>query len=325
MGGMKGIKREGEGGPRGELIDREVDELQRAMAREALAEELKSIDMGKADLNEYREMVARVEGGIEQLKNVLAAIEAKGKERTWIKGKSGGELDDTRLVEAIVGDRNVYKRRGKQQPKAYGRQEKPKRLLFLVDLSASMYRFNTQDQRLVREKELMVMVMEALASSEELRNKYHFEIRGHSGDDEFIDLGCNFGAAPPTPKERFQVIQKMGAVSEYTQSGDHSLEALKRGIKEITAEEADDYFVLLLSDANLSRYGISPAEFALELTRDPKCNAFALFVASFDGEAQELKQSLPVGRAFVTFDTAELPSVFKQIFQSSDFMRLGNE
>lgn len=91
----------------------------------------------------------------------------------------------------------------------------------------------------------------------------------------------------------------------------------------MTLEDADDYFVLLISDANLSRYGVSPSQFSLELTRDARVNAFALFIASFDGEANELKRSLPVGKAFVTFDTAELPSVFKQIFQSSRFMKLG--
>lgn len=86
-GGKSGVKRHGDGGerdPRG-LEPREVDELQRAMARKGLEEELALIEMGKTDLAEYREIVASVAGEIEQLRNVLLALEArgKGKKREW--------------------------------------------------------------------------------------------------------------------------------------------------------------------------------------------------------------------------------------------------
>ena len=49
---------------------------------------------------------------------------------------------------------------------------------------------------------------------------------------------------------------------------------------EYAETEADDYFCLLVSDANLSRYGVDPAEFGAELARGaPDVNAFALFIA----------------------------------------------
>jgi hypothetical protein len=124
-------------------------------------------------------------------------------------------LDDTKLVENISGEQAVYKRRGKQQPKLFGPQEKPKRLLFAVDLSASMYRFNDQDKRLARLVSLIVMVMESLGSSEELKSKYHYSIVGHSGDSARIDLGVDFGHPPSTPKERYAVVRKMIAHAEY--------------------------------------------------------------------------------------------------------------
>lgn len=40
-------------------------------------------------------------------------------------------------------------------------------------------------------------------------------------------------------------------------SGDNSLEAAKLAVKEVVAEEGDDYFVFLLSDANLGRCVLS--------------------------------------------------------------------
>jgi hypothetical protein len=214
-GGKSGTKREGDGGARDArgLEQREVDELQRAMMRKGLEEELAIINMGKSDLAEYREMVASVAGEIEQLRNVLIALEARGKERAWLKGKTTGDLDDTRLVENIVGDANVYKRRGQQAPRAFAPQEKPKRLLFCVDVSASMYRFNTQDQRLARLQALAVMVMEAL-DGDELARKYHYSIVGHSGDDCAIPLGAEFGAPPKGPKERLALVKKMVAVNK---------------------------------------------------------------------------------------------------------------
>ena len=39
-----------------------------------------------------------------------------------------GELDDTRLIEGITGEKTIYKRRGEQEPEPGAVQEKPKRL-----------------------------------------------------------------------------------------------------------------------------------------------------------------------------------------------------
>jgi MoxR-like ATPase len=325
-GGQSGLKREGDAGPRTDegLLDKEIDEAQRAMSRKALEEELELIGIGKYDLKEYHDMVDSVSAEVEQLKGVLLALEARGKERAWLKKKSSGDLDDTRLVESIVGEENVYKRRGKQLPKSFGPQEKPKRLLFLCDLSASMYRFNTQDQRLFRLVSLIVMLMEAFTSTAELREKYHFSIVGHSGDAEYIPLGVEFGAPPVSVKDKLAVVKKMNAHAEYCQSGDNSLECLKHGIQTIVEEESDDYFVLLISDANLNRYNVSPKEFGKELTKDPAVNAFALFIASFDGEAEAMKASLPVGKCHVTFDPSNLPNIFQQIFQAASFSQLND-
>lgn len=56
-------------------------------------------------------------------------------------------------------------------------------------------------------------------------------------------------------------------------------------ITRITAEEADDYFVVVLSDANLERYGIPAEAFGKVLTSDPRVNAFAIFIGSLGNQA----------------------------------------
>jgi len=41
---------------------------------------------------------------------VLESLEAKKKERQWLKNQTEGDLDDGKLVEAITGEKNVYGR-----------------------------------------------------------------------------------------------------------------------------------------------------------------------------------------------------------------------
>ena len=43
---------------------------------------------------------------------MFEGMEAKEKERQWLKNQQTGDLDDNRLVDGATGERNVYKRRG---------------------------------------------------------------------------------------------------------------------------------------------------------------------------------------------------------------------
>jgi len=43
-----------------------------------------------------------------------------------------GELDDTKLIEGITGEKSIYKKRGEHEPEPGAPQEKPKRLKLLV-------------------------------------------------------------------------------------------------------------------------------------------------------------------------------------------------
>ena len=47
-----------------------------------------------------------------------------------------------------------------------------------------------------------------------------------------------------------------------SQYGDNTMEATRAAIQQISKEPADEYFVIVFSDANFSRYGIRPSHFA---------------------------------------------------------------
>ena len=86
-----------------------------------------------------------------------------------MKRQTDGELDDSRLTEGLTGEATVYKRRGMAKPEM-GRPQiksafrspftivanddwhRPKRIRFVFDISASMYRFQ-YDGRLQRSME----------------------------------------------------------------------------------------------------------------------------------------------------------------------------
>lgn len=81
-------------------------------------------------------------------------------------------------------------------------------------------------------------------------------------------------------------LQTMHAHSQFCMSGDYTLEATGASIRALAQEEADEHFVVVLSDANLERYGIRPERFARVLTSDPQVNAFAIFIGSFGDQAE---------------------------------------
>ena len=119
------------------------------------------VNMLEEDLSVYDELYATVENEITQLRVVLQAVEAKEKERVWLRGKTSGEMDDTRLVDLAIGEKNVYKKRGQKEESRLV-QRLPKRLSFVVDVSGSMAYFNS-DLRLDRLCATVVMLMEAVS------------------------------------------------------------------------------------------------------------------------------------------------------------------
>lgn len=43
-------------------------------------------------------------------------FQAKGKERQWLKNQALGELDDTKIIDGLTGEKAIYKRRGELDP-----------------------------------------------------------------------------------------------------------------------------------------------------------------------------------------------------------------
>ena len=111
-----------------------------------------------------------------------------------------------------------------------------------------------------------------------------FDIVGHSGDSPEIPF-VSHDAPPKNNKERLDIMKRMHAHAQYCWSGDHTLDATDLAIKRITEQEADDYFVVVLSDANLERYGIPAEAFGKVLTSDGRVNAFVIFIGSLGNQA----------------------------------------
>ncbi|XP_023392124.1 von Willebrand factor A domain-containing protein 8 [Pteropus vampyrus] len=264
-----------------DAVPEEVKRAAREMGQRAFQQRLKEIQMSEYDARTYERFSGAVRRQVHALRIILDNLQAKGKERQWLRHQSTGELDDAKIIDGLTGEKAIYKRRGELEPQLGSVQQKPKRLRLVVDVSGSMYRFNGVDGRLERSMEAVCMVMEAFENYEE---KFKYDIVGHSGDDYNIDL-VPINRIPKDNKQRLEVLKTMHAHAQFCMSGDHTLDGTQHAIQDIVKEEADEYFVIVLSDANLSRYGIHPAKFAQILTHNPQVNAFAIFIGSLGDQA----------------------------------------
>lgn len=178
-----------------------------------------------------------------------------------------------------------------------------------------MYYFNRFDGRLDRQQQTAAMLMEAFAGYE---HKYTYALVGHSGDGPCTPL-VEYGAPPPDAKARLQVLQRMAAHTQYCQSGDTTLEAARAAVAEVAAHDADERFVFVLSDANLARYGIEPAELRDALLSSPasaSVEAHALFLSSVRDEAEQIRRALPAGRGHICLQPRDVPRTFKEILHA---------
>ncbi|XP_055616057.1 von Willebrand factor A domain-containing protein 8 [Toxorhynchites rutilus septentrionalis] len=321
LGGKGGPYRLDSGHKVHQLSDAEKDDIPehvkraaREMNRKAFEEKLKEIQMSGYDHKVYMEFSGPVQKQVQQLRVILQALQAKSKERHWQKHQTSGEMDDTKLVEGITGEKNIYKRRVEQDPEPGQPQEKPKRLKLVVDVSGSMYRFNGYDGRLDRQLEAVVMVMEAFDGFE---TKIKYDIVGHSGEAVEIPF-INVSNPPKDDKRRLETIKMMHAHSQFCWSGDHTLPAARNAVDGMAKEECDEAIVVVLSDANLSRYGISPRNLNDILQKQsPKVQAYVIFIGSLGDEAQLITNNMTAGKSFVCMNLEQLPQILKQIFTAS--------
>jgi hypothetical protein len=110
--------------------------------------------MGKKEYEMYMEYKGRVENHIGTLRSIFEEMNQRSKERIWLRHQQFGDLDDTKLVDGLTGDKMIFKRRGvppgvtvSSQQENNNSDKKKKRLQFVMDVSGSMYRFNGEDKR----------------------------------------------------------------------------------------------------------------------------------------------------------------------------------
>src|SRR5437762_142892 len=120
-----------------------------------------------------------------------------------------------------------------------------------------------------------------MESFKSFEHKFQYRILGHSGDGPNIEF-VKEGKYPRTEKESLKIINQMYNHSQFCLSGgkfsfliykytlfllrkfffsiDNTVSATAYAIKDIVKEEADDYFVVVLSDANIQQYRINPED-----------------------------------------------------------------
>ncbi|KAH8982346.1 AAA domain-containing protein [Lactarius hatsudake] len=271
-----------------EDVPESVREQARLMAR------LAELNMTSAGADSYGALLTAIQAHIAQLHDLLEHLAARGEERVWVKRQTDGELDDTRLTEGLTGEAAVYKRRGMAKPELGRPQVKPKRIRFLFDISASMYRFQ-HDGRLQRSLETAVMLMESFNVLSR-KDKYAWDV-------------LKVGDSVEEVSERWAVAQKMKYITQYTFSGDSTVAAIEKAVDEVAAFDGDDHFVIALTDANFGQYRITEADLGRLMTRHAKVKT-ALICICEDSEATWVKRHFP-GRAFLVTNSADIPKVLR--------------
>uniref|UniRef100_A0A667G105 von Willebrand factor A domain-containing protein 8 n=1 Tax=Lynx canadensis TaxID=61383 RepID=A0A667G105_LYNCA len=218
-----------------DAVPEEVKRAAREMGQKAFQQRLKEIQMSEYDATTYERFSGAVRRQVRSLRIILDNLQAKGKERQWLRHQATGELDDAKIIDGLTGEKAIYKRRGELEPQLGSPQQKPKRLRLVVDVSGSMYRFNGVDGRLERSMEAVCMVMEAFENYEE---KFKYDIAGHSGDGYNIGL-VPINKIPKDNKQRLEILKvntlnHLYIVKTSTRLGKVSSDDWKDSLKHVT-------------------------------------------------------------------------------------------
>ncbi|KAF7790654.1 hypothetical protein EIP86_001610 [Pleurotus ostreatoroseus] len=287
-----------------------IKDKAREMAREELARRLEELNMSAGEAKVYGNHLEAVQGHIVQLYDLLestrifcivtnlhidgeADLSAKEEERIWAKRQTDGELDDSRLTEGLTGEATVYKRRSMAKPEIGRPQIK--------------YRFQ-YDGRLQRSMETAVMLMETFPRLTR-QDKYVWD----SGDSPELPL-VEAGSPPTEIRDRWKVLEKMELTTQYTFAGDYTVEAIDKAVTEVAKFDADEWFVIAITDANFGRYNITAEDLRRAMTRQPKVKT-ALICIGEGAETTWIPKYLP-GHGYRVANTADIPTVLRSILSS---------
>ena len=102
-------------------------------------------------------------------------------------------------------------------------------------------------------------------------------------------------------------------------TGDATLQGTEWAVDAVVgggAEDADDYIVVVLSDANIGFYDVSPEALTAALTADQRVLACMVFIAE-PGAAEWLRRELPFGRGHVCLEPKDLPQLMAELFKTA--------
>ncbi|KZP21316.1 hypothetical protein FIBSPDRAFT_931734 [Athelia psychrophila] len=216
-----------------------------------LQRRLEELNMSVSEAKGYGQLLEGVDTHIRSLHDLLEHLATKEEERVWAKRQTDGELDDRCLTEGITGEATVFKRLRMEKPEIGRPQMKPKRIRFMFDISGSMYRSTD-------------MLMEAFDRVSR-KEKYAWD----SGDSPTIPLS-EVNDPPTEIRDRWKIVEKMAMVTQYTFSGDNTVEAIEKSADEVAKYDADDRFVISITDANFERYQITPDDLKRVMHKQPK-------------------------------------------------------
>merc|ERR1712039_547667 len=112
------------------------------------------------------------------------------------------------------------------------------------------------------------------------------------------ELFVPWGKPPSSAKEQLALVRRMAAHAQYCHKGDHTLEATDIAIKDVVKVPADEYFVFIVSDADLARYGITPESWNKILMQNQNVSAYALLISSNTNESEQIRAGLAPGHGF---------------------------
>lgn len=88
---------------------------------------------------------------------------------------------------------------------------------------------------------------------------------------------------------------------------DNTVSAASTAIKDVVKDEGDDYFVIVISDANIQQYNITPTAISKVLKSDDRVNAHMIFIGSLGGSAEKMQKTMGSG-AHVCLDSKDVSS-----------------
>jgi hypothetical protein len=278
------------------------------------------MQMKISEIDTFENILENIKLQVSELRAILSSIETKSQERTWINNQSTGDFDDKKLVEGVVGEQLIYKKRGEKIQEMGALESLPNFVHFIFDVSASMSRYNSYDGRLDRTLEASLMVMEAFRGFDR-SNKWIYKISGHSGEGPNVEFKRQNGTTqmPSNRREEFELLNLMKIHASHCISGDSTISGLKHAIDNSKNIEAEKKIIVLLSDANVIQYGIKNSDLKEILEKEGHLendvSAFIIFIGTLQDQAERLMRG--VKNVYCCLKLSELPLVIKKILVSA--------